>query len=330
MTDSATLPARSLLHASNRPDHPALIFQDRTVSYRQLHRSSNRTAHALIAAGLAPGARVAYLGKESADYWDLVLGCAKAGLVIVPVNWRLTAAEVEHILRDSGAALVFVERSLLPALLKAGMDRSGARVVELDDDPRQPSPLTAFTDGFCEDDLACESTTDTPVVQMYTSGTSGLPKGVVLAHRTFFTFIDAMRSAGVDWIDWRPDDRSLICFPGLHSAGMAWFMHIFNVGGTNLFMRRFDAEEAVRIIEEHRVTTVWAAPSMLHLMLNEPAATPQALASLRKIIYGGSPISLGIDVRCMRDVGLRARPDVRRGRDRQRGHLPHAAGPCAG
>src|ERR1017187_5567306 len=110
MTDSGaqTLTARSALHARQRPDAVAIFFDDRTVTYAELHRASNQTAHSLLAAGLSRGARVAYLGMECEHYYDIALGCAKVGLVLVPVNWRLTPREIDHILGDSRAELLFV------------------------------------------------------------------------------------------------------------------------------------------------------------------------------------------------------------------------------
>lgn len=100
-------------HAGQRPDHPAVHCEDRTVSYAQLHRSSNRTAHALRRAGVTAGHRVAYLGKESEHYYDVLFACAKTGTVLVPINWRLRAGEIRHIMRDSGSTVLFCDEDLL-------------------------------------------------------------------------------------------------------------------------------------------------------------------------------------------------------------------------
>ncbi|MFE8941659.1 long-chain-fatty-acid--CoA ligase [Streptomyces sp. NPDC007872] len=299
-----TIGARSSLHADRRPDHPAIICGGRHVTYAALHRASNRTAHALAAAGLARGDRVAYLGREDEHYYDLVLGCAKTGVVLVPINWRLTADEVDHILRDSGARAVFVQGEFLPAVERVRDGLPQLRdVLRFDGDGHPAEGFLAWKDEAPETDPTAVIGPDDPMVQMYTSGTSGLPKGVVLAHRTFFTFIENMRRADCDWIDWRPEDRTLICFPGLHSAGMAWFMHAFNVGATSVIMSVFLADDAVRLVPEHRVTTVWAAPAMLDMMMAEPGAGPGTFASLRKVVYGGAPISPAQLERCLAVFG---------------------------
>ncbi|MFI8347511.1 long-chain-fatty-acid--CoA ligase [Streptomyces sp. NPDC085596] len=299
-----TIGARSSLHAARRPDHPAIICNGRHVTYAALHRASNRTAHALIAAGLTRGDRVAYLGREDEHYYDLVLGCAKTGVVLVPINWRLTADEVDHILRDSGARAVFAQGEFLPAVERVRDGLPQLRdVLRFDGDNHPAEGFLAWKGEAPETDVTAATAPDDPMVQMYTSGTSGLPKGVVLAHRTFFTFIENMRQADCDWIDWRPEDRTLICFPGLHSAGMAWFMHAFNVGATSVIMSVFMADDAVRLVPEHRVTTVWAAPAMLDMMMAEPGAGPGTFASLRKVVYGGAPISPSQLERCLTVFG---------------------------
>jgi len=302
--DAQTITARSALHAAIRPDAVAIIAEEHEVTYRELHQESNRTANALLAAGLRPGSRVGYLGKESEHYYDIAVACAKSGTVLVPVNWRLTAPEIGHMLRDSQAELLFVEREFQPIEKRFRADLTElATLVDMDAGPGRAAGFRAWKAGHPDTDPGVVASTEDPVAQLYTSGTTGLPKGVVLAHRTFFTFIDNMRLHDVDWIDWRPEDRSLSCFSGLHAGGYAWFMHCLNVGATSVVMRMFAPDEAVRLITDLGVTTVWAAPAMLQLMLAEPAASPTAFRSLRKVVYGGSPISSELLLRCISELG---------------------------
>ncbi|GII76187.1 acyl-CoA synthetase [Sphaerisporangium rufum] len=299
-----TLPARAAWHARTRPDHVAVVCEDRALTYARLHRESNRTARALLAAGLRPGARVGYLGRESEYYYDLALGCAKAGTVLVPVNWRLTAPEVDHVLRDSGAELLFAEGEYLDKVAALRGDLPGLRhVVRMDGPGHLAEGFLAWKAGLPDTDLPITARPGDPVAQLYTSGTTGLPKGVVLPHRTFFTFIADTRREGVDWIDWRPDDRGLCCFPGLHTAGFGWFMHSFNAGATTVMMRSFVPDEAARLIERHAITTMWAAPAMLRMLLTERGVTRETFRTLRKVVYSGSPIDRELLLTCIDMLG---------------------------
>jgi acyl-CoA synthetase (AMP-forming)/AMP-acid ligase II len=298
-----TLAARSALHAQQRPDHVAISCEDREVTYLQLHRRSNQTAHALRDAGLGHGDRVAYLGRDSEHYYDLAIGCAKAGVVLVPINWRLTGREIDHILRDSSARLLFVEREYEKTAVRVAPELPTLRgVVAMDVDRERAAGFVGWKAGEPYSDLTGSAGPDDPVIQIYTSGTTGLPKGAILANRAYFTFIPMMERSGVDWIDWRPEDRSLVAFPGMHVAGMSWFMHGYTVGVTNVIMRVFVADEAVRLIEANRITTTFAAPAMLKMMLGEKAVGPDTFSSLRKVVYGASPISQALLEQCLREL----------------------------
>lgn len=305
-----TLARTSAAHARERGTRTAILCEGRETSYAELHRNSNRAAHALRAAGAEPGTRVAYLGRESEDYYTIALGCAKSGAVLVPVNWRLTSEEVDHILRDSGAAVLFVDSEYAPVVERVREGLPGLRQVVLVDMPDGPGPDEPgaglrrwWSTAPATDPEPPASGPEDAVVQIYTSGTTGWPKGAVLAQRSFFVLPAASAEAGVDWIDWLPDDVSLISLPGFGIAGFAWFMHGFNAGATNVVMRAFIPQEAVRLIAQHGVTTTYAAPAQLQMMLSERTATPEAFASLRQVAYGGAPISEPLLARCIEVLG---------------------------
>ncbi|MEV7244276.1 fatty acid--CoA ligase [Streptomyces sp. NPDC093248] len=304
-----TLHHSARAHAGSRPDHPAIVCEDRVTTYEKFHRDSNRAAHALRTCGVGRGDRIAYLGRESENYYLVMIACAKAGAVLVPVNWRLTPSEVDHILRDSGAALIFVDDEFWDTVATVRHQLRGLRKVirvdgtDADGEPARGAGLPAWTAGQPDTDLAPGTGPDDAVIQIYTSGTTGLPKGAVLAHRSFFTLPHASQERGVDWIDWLPEDVGLISLPGFGVAGIGWFLHTFNAGGTNVIMPQFDPQEAVRLIRTHRVTTTFAAPAMLQAMAAERGAGPEAFTSLRKIAYGAAPMSETLLKQCLETFG---------------------------
>ncbi|WFB10848.1 fatty acid--CoA ligase [Streptomyces sp. LX-29] len=285
-----TLDETVRFHAERQPQTTAVRCEGRSLSYAQLHQESNRIAHALRAAGLKPGARVAYLGKESEHYYEILFGCAKSETVLVPINWRLTAPEVSHILQDSGSELLFLEESFAPVLEQLG-SAAPRTVVRLGATEAEPDSFPAWKATQPDTDPAVRVTPDTPLAQLYTSGTTGLPKGVVLAHRSCFAIRDALASENLDWIDWREGDVALIGIPGFHVGGLWWATQNFNAGVTVVSMPAFAAGEAVRLIRELGITTACVVPAMLRLLLGEPGVTPEDFTTLRKIVYGGSPIS---------------------------------------
>ncbi len=298
-------PARTLadlarLHATHRSDHPALLCEDRVVTYADLYRASKRIAHELRARGLRPGDRIAYLGKDSEHYYELLFGAAKCGVVLVPVNWRLTAPEIEHVLVDSGAALLFADTDAEPVAheLAARLDQD-LTVVPLD---RDGAPGAGFVDWAAarpDTEIHHRARPDDPVVQMYTSGTTGRPKGVVLAHRSFFAVRTALADGGLDWLDWRQEDRGLVGVPGFHVAGIWCTMQGLIAGAANVLMRAFHPADAAELIRRHEVTVASMVPSMLRQVIALPDLDRDTFASLRKIVYGGSPISESLLASCV-------------------------------
>jgi long-chain acyl-CoA synthetase len=278
LPEPRTLGGYVAAHAASQPRVPAIVCAGRSLDYAGLHVRSTAIAQALWADGLRRGDRVAYLGVESVDYYATMIACAKAGTVLIPINFRLTAPEVDHILRDSGSALLLADPEPRARL---GVTTRVVGTDELDD----------WIAGVPAVEPTRQSGVDDPVVQLYTSGTTGLPKGVVLAQGALFAVRDLLAGAGLDWIDWRAGDRSLIGIPGFHVGGVWWSAQGFAAGITNVAMPRFDSTGALRLIREWEITTACVVPTMLRLLLAEPGADKAAFASVRKIVYGGSPIA---------------------------------------
>lgn len=267
----------------------ALIFGAERVTFAELSRRSVAVAHALLAAGVGPGDRVVHVATDSPALYELLYGCARIGAVLIPVNWRLAADEIEFIVEHSGARLLITERT----------DLNAEKTVQITDFAcwRDTPHATALPDINID--------RDTPVLQMYTSGTTGRPKGVVLAHRSFNAVRELLDDSGLDWLDWRPDDVSLIALPAFHIGGMWWATQALNSGVTSVVIPRFTAAGAVAAIRDHGVTVTCFVPAMILMLLSESGVTAADLATLRKIAYGGSPIGPDLLARAIEAIDCR-------------------------
>ena len=128
------------------------------------------------------------------------------------------------------------------------------------------------------------------VVQVYTSGTSGRPKGVVLSHRCFLDVIREIVRAGDELIDWKPHDTTLLALPTFHVGGLWFAIHGLVNGATNVVMKAFNSAAALELIEQHAITKVAFVPAMLRFMLSEPTCRTANLSSVDQLVYGGSPM----------------------------------------
>ncbi|MGB8407420.1 MAG: AMP-binding protein [Mycobacterium sp.] len=261
-------------NASIHGDRVALVFGSAQITFAELARRSESVARALTAAGLRPGDRVVHAATDSPALYELLYGCARIGAVLVPVNWRLAADEVGFIVEHSRARVVVTDRAEL----------RGENIVNSED-------FASWRD-HPTDTQTPKITVDrhTPVVQMYTSGTTGRPKGVVLAHRSFNAVRELLDDAGLDWIDWRADDISLIALPGFHIGGMWWATQALNSGIPSVVIPRFTAAGAAAAVRDNGVTFTCFVPAMILMLLSDPTVAASDLATLRKIVYGGSPI----------------------------------------
>lgn len=284
--------------AARQPEVEYAVAGDRRLTYGEASAESNRLAHALIEAGLGIGDRVAILAKNCLEYPVLYQGCAKAGVVPVPLNYRLAPAEWVYIVNDAGAKAIMahgayveaaealrsqlptVERWLAiePSAVASGYSVEGWNHYRLWLD-RQPATLPA---------RSAEIGPDHDGVQMYTSGTTGQPKGAVITQgalrRAFGLFHQVF--------DTRPGDRTLIVAPLYHIAAYNVVYLAADQGGQLLIHSDFVPGETVRALSEERVAWAFLVPAMIQAMLAYvPDVAERDYSTLRTLIYGASPIA---------------------------------------
>lgn len=277
-------------HAQQRPASPALSFEVVTWNFAELHAYSSRSAQALIRDGVKAGDRVALLTKNRAEFYELLFACSKVGAILVGLNWRLAAGEIEAIVADAQPSIVLLgpdEQHLLNANARA---TSGLkRVIVFGDE------YSAWRSSNAEDPRHVGQADDVALL-LYTSGTTGLPKGVMLTNQNMaFT-----RKLGETW-GMGPDSVNLVAMPMFHIGGTGYGTSTMLRGGHTVLMREVNPVVAIELIARYKVTHTFFVPAVVQSLLLTPGIEKADLSSLQLLMYGASPIG---------DVLLRQALDV--------------------
>lgn len=276
--------------ASRTPARPALVFADRTWTYRELDDAVSRAAAYFQRLGLRQGDRVASYGRNSDAYVIAFLGCARAGLVHVPVNYSLTGDELVYLLAQSGSRAVFFDPAVGAALDSVVGGTAVEMAVPLRDAPE--SLLSLVGEGPLSAVESALEVAEADLVQLlYTSGTTSKPKGAMMTHRAllheYLSCIAALRLESTD--------NPLICMPLYHSAGMHCFMLPYlQVGATVHLMEAPDLPEILRRVEANAIGSLFLAPTVWVPLANHPDLDSRDLSSLRKAQYGASIMPVAV------------------------------------
>jgi long-chain acyl-CoA synthetase len=289
-------------HAAERPDAPALLVDDRVVTFGELGERSDRVAQALRSVGVGIGDRVAFIDKNGAEWFEVTFGVAKLGAVGVAVNWRLAPPEMAQIIADAGAAVVVVGPDFVGHVEQIEGDLPDLRTVVAIGGPRGHDrwvDYEAFLAAAEPVDPAVRGTGADVAFQLYTSGTTGLPKGVMLTNDNFFQGV-----AGIAH-QWRftPDSVNLAMMPLFHIAGAGWSMVGLHHGCSTVVLRDIDPARILQVIPEHRVTNAFMVPAVIQFLLMTPGVETTDFSSLRALVYGASPIADTVLVQAMEVLG---------------------------
>jgi acyl-CoA synthetase (AMP-forming)/AMP-acid ligase II len=283
-----------------RGDTMAFDFEGRRTSFAELDAHTNQVAHGLEALGVRPGERIAYLGKNSDVYFELLLGAMKTKVVMAPVNWRLAGPEIAFIIGDCKAPVLFVGpefteqvqalRSQLPGVhtfiategsAPGWLDFASWRDAQSRDDPKVPiSPK----------DIA---------IQLYTSGTTGKPKGAMLSHANFLSLVRAGGGERPDWNKWNEDDVSLVAMPIFHIGGSGWGLLGLYHGAKGVIAREFDPTKILDFFEHSGVTKLFMVPAAMQFVVRQPRAREVDFSKLKYMLYGASPIPAALLKECI-------------------------------
>jgi len=261
------------------------VATDRQWTFKEQNLAVNQLCNALYGLGLDKGDRVAILSGDLIEYTQLAMIC-KAGLVYVPINWRLKPNEVRHIINDSGARVLFVDRDHIET---ARAMKHEIPAVE------HFVCINAAPEGMLNwDDLLASASSEDPAVDVdeadllglpYTSGTSALPKGVIRRH------VDVMKSDVVQITSarYRHDDVYLGVIPLFHVAMLHVQFALYRVGATQ-FIMRFEPQAVLEIMQRQKITAFVGVPTMVIGLMEQPDFEKYDLSSLRFLLYTGSPM----------------------------------------
>jgi len=278
---------------ARRPLAPAVVDQGLRLTHRQLTERVWSVAQGLIAAGVEPGETVAILCGNGIFSAETILGAMAAGAIAVPLSWRWSRPELEHGLNDSKARVVLADQQF------------GSSVQDLVDNGRAPAVRHVIVEGQPYEAFrgpasmpAVTVAPDAPAVILYTGGTTGAAKGVLLSHR------NVMANA-IDEIvdtDMVPDDITLLIAPMYHSASLlCWFLPHLVIGACSVFMRHFDEEHAATLIDQEQVTNGFFIPNMVRRMLISGAWERHRTDSFHRLYVGGATFRLP-DKEAVREV----------------------------
>jgi long-chain acyl-CoA synthetase len=267
-------------HALRRPDHPAVVCGTTRLAYAALLDSVRRLAAGLLNLGIGPGDRTIVHLPNGIEFAQAVYALFSLGAIAVPVNTRLTARELEHVFGDAGPAAAIYHASgrerVVPALARV----PGCRRVVVDgaDAGESAFEVLAASPPAALPELALEQ--DDCLI-MYTSGTTGAPKGAILTHANMV--VQNVFMHGAEW-GIGSDDRYLVLTPLAHRAGVSRLFNALGLGGTLVILDKFDPARTIETIERERITVTGLVPTAIRMLLPELRKAPARCDSLRRII----------------------------------------------
>ncbi|MFZ4071813.1 MAG: fatty acid--CoA ligase [Caulobacterales bacterium] len=283
-----TLADLARVNAHRQPEKTAFVFEDRETSYAAFDRHTSQVAQGLLGLSVRPQDRIAYIGKNSDQYFELVVGAAKINAVMTPINWRLAPPEVAYILHDCGAKAVFVEDEFADLIPKQS-DTVAA--------PPRKLSMRDFASWRNRQDTADPGLVagwDDVCLQLYTSGTTGRPKGAMLTTRGIISSREAQAREPVAWNLWTSEDVALVAMPCFHIGGTAWGVTSLYYGAKGVVMREFDPTRVLEFFVRYGVTKLFLVPAAMQIVLRQPNARSVDYSRLKYILYGASPIPLDL------------------------------------
>ena len=270
--------------AKEKPGVIALEQGDEAASFADLDRRTRQAVAVLSEMGVGKGDRVAWLGKNAKIYFELFYACGRIGAVMVPIGWRLAPPEVRYILEDTGAKLLFVGDGCDDAAAKACQGMTA------------PPPIVTATTARARLETAVPADfapagPDDPVLQLYTSGTTGNPQGAVLSNANLFALRLPAHEQAEPWSQWEENEAILIAMPCAHIGGTGLGIMAMAAGARAIVQSEFTPEGVLTAFEQG-VTRMFIVPTALQMVIQHPRAQTTDFSGVRYVLYGAAPIPL--------------------------------------
>lgn len=276
-------------HAAERASRQYLHYNDEWTTFGQLDERTNRVAQALIRSGVGKGCRVALLAKNRPECFEVMFAAAKCGAVYLPLNWRLAAPEIEDILRDAEPTILFVGEEFADRVKDlAGAVPGLQSIVTLDRGGATPyEPYADWLGRAAAVDPQVATTAEDIVMLMYTSGTTGKPKGAMLSSRSL---IGHMEWTAKVW-SYDAETVQLVPMPLFHIGGTSMALQSIVLGARTILLAEVNPAQILQIISEFRVTNMLLVPAIIQYLVDAPSCAVTDWSSVRSLIYGAAPIS---------------------------------------
>lgn len=276
-----------------RPNALAMKFEGRETTYSLFDMQTNRVAHALKDAGSTKGSRIGYLAKNTDQFFEILIAGAKMGSVLLPIGWRLAAAEIAYLLENGEVSILFVGKEF-GDLARQAIEIASRPIQVIELESGSPDGYAAWRDRHDDTDPEIDVEPSDTALQLYTSGTTGRPKGVMLTHNNLLQMWVRAGQSGIVCFDWADDDVCLVAMPLSHIGGTGWGIVGLLNGATLVILREFEPRAALSSIEPDRVTKLFMVPAALNFMIQMPNARDIDFSRLKTIFYGASPIPIDL------------------------------------
>jgi acyl-CoA synthetase (AMP-forming)/AMP-acid ligase II len=287
-------------HAALRGSAVATHFEGRDTTFADFDRHASQVANGLIALGVAPQKHIAYLGKNSDLYFELLFGAAKARVILAPVNWRLAPPEIAYIVNDCQAEVLFVGPEFVDGVRAFAKELTTVKhIIAMEGATPEWQDFSRWRDAQSDAEPDRTATSDDVAIQLYTSGTTGHPKGAMLTNHNLLGMRQRDPADTREWNRASPDDVWYVPMPVFHIGGSGVFVWAIYNGGKSVIAREFNPMAVLDDFVKHKVSKLFLVPAAMQFIVRLPQARNVDYSRLKFIMYGASPIPLDLLRECM-------------------------------